>query len=91
MTRILMIIDMRTTLTVDDELMHTARRRAAEQHLSLMEVINRALRCGLAHDTTSRLGEATVIYGDPQMRGPDDAELSRWSQRLDDDELRRKA
>lgn len=82
---------MRTTLTVDDDLLQTARQRAAEQHLPLVEVINRALRRGLAEDAVPRISEATIVYGDPQALGPDDATLRRWSARLDDEELGRKA
>jgi hypothetical protein len=81
---------MRTTLTVDDDLLQAARLRAAQQHLTLVEVINRALRRGLAEDPVPRAGEATVVYGDPQGAGPDDAALRRWSARLDDEELGRK-
>jgi len=81
---------MRTTLTVDDDLLQIARQRAAQQHLPLVEVINRALRRGLAEDPSQRVGEATIVYGDPHSVGPDDATLRAWTTRLDDDELRRK-
>ena len=38
---------MRTTLTLDDDVMRAARRRARDQNRSLKEVINEALRLGL--------------------------------------------
>jgi hypothetical protein len=39
---------MRTTLTLDDDVMKAARRRAKEQDRPLKDVINEALRHGLA-------------------------------------------
>lgn len=39
---------MRTTLTIDDALMRDLRRVAQSRGLSLKEVVNRALRAGLA-------------------------------------------
>jgi hypothetical protein len=39
---------MRTTLTLDDDVLKAARRRAREQDRPLKEVINEALRQGLA-------------------------------------------
>lgn len=38
----------RTTLTLDDDVLRTARRRAREQDRPLKDVINEALRQGLA-------------------------------------------
>lgn len=43
---------MRTTLTLDDDVLKAAKRRAREQDRSLKDVVNEALRLGLA------LGEA---------------------------------
>jgi len=39
---------MRTTLTLDDDVLKAARRRAREQDRPLKDVINEALRHGLA-------------------------------------------
>jgi Bacterial antitoxin of type II TA system, VapB len=39
---------MRTTLTLDDDVLRAARRRAREQERPLKDVINEALRQGLA-------------------------------------------
>jgi hypothetical protein len=39
---------MRTTLTLDDDVLEAARRRAREQDRPLKDVINEALRQGLA-------------------------------------------
>jgi hypothetical protein len=79
---------MRTTLTVDDDLLHLAKQRAATLHLPLVEIINRALRKGLVEDAPSALAEATVVYWAEPGPAPD---LTAWTVRLDDEELRRKA
>lgn len=39
---------MRTTLTLDDDVLKAARRRARDQDRSLKDVVNEALRLGLA-------------------------------------------
>jgi hypothetical protein len=46
------MMSMRTTLTLDDDVLKAAKRRAREQDRPLKDVINEALRHGLA------LGEA---------------------------------
>jgi hypothetical protein len=74
---------MRTTLTVDDHLLQLARERAVALRIPLGDVINRALRRGLEADAPTHAGEATVVYGSPGDRGPDDAALRDWMQRLD--------
>jgi hypothetical protein len=38
----------RTTMVIDDDLMREARRRAAEDGISVSELLNRALRAALA-------------------------------------------
>lgn len=42
-----MIIFMRTTLVLDDELVRDARRRAMEAGITLSEAVNRALRASM--------------------------------------------
>lgn len=44
----------RTTLTLDDDVMRAAKRRAREQDRALKDVINEALRRGLAMGGTER-------------------------------------
>ena len=85
-----MIVAMRTTMTVDDDLLLLAKQRALEVDVPVSDIINRALRRGLAEDPFVRAGEPTVTYGDPTSRGPDDAALRAASARLDDEELARK-
>jgi hypothetical protein len=45
---------MRTTLTLDDDVLKAAKRRAREQDRSLKDVINEALRHGLALSVARR-------------------------------------
>lgn len=82
---------MRTTLTVDDELMQLARQKSVMAHIPLGDVINRALRRGLAEDPVQRTGEPTLCYGDPATPGPDDATLRTWTNRLEDEEAVRQS
>jgi len=44
----------RTTLTLDDDVLRMARRRAAEAGRPLKDVINEALRAGLREGATRR-------------------------------------
>lgn len=81
---------MRTTMTVDDDLLVIAKQRALDFAVPVSDVINRALRRGLAEDPMLRTGEPTVTYGDPADRGPDDGALRAHSASLDDEELGRK-
>lgn len=39
-----MIIDMRTTVILEDAVLREAKRRAAERHVTLSEIVNEALR-----------------------------------------------
>jgi hypothetical protein len=45
---------MRTTLTLDDDVLRLARRRAAEENRPLKAIVNEALRAGLQPDATRR-------------------------------------
>ena len=45
---------MRTTLTLHDDVMKLARRRAAQENRPLKDVINEALRAGLSLDRAGR-------------------------------------
>jgi len=83
MMRIMMIVHMRTTLPVDDDLLHELKARAHRRHCSLGAVLNEALRRGLALNTADRVSEPTITYGSGS--GPDDAALRAWSARLDDE------
>ena len=39
-----MLLCMRTTVEINDELLRTAKKRAAEEHATLREIFDRALR-----------------------------------------------
>jgi hypothetical protein len=58
---------MRTTLTLDDDVLKVARRRAREQDRPLKDVINEALRHGLAigeaHPTTTYKFRLKTVEG----------------------------
>ena len=43
-----MRMNVRTTVVIDDEIMRQAKRRAAEEGISVSEVLNRALRDALS-------------------------------------------
>jgi hypothetical protein len=80
---------MRTTLTVDDDLLRRAKQRAAESGTSVVEVINQALRRGLAEEPVRRAAESgTITFGPTNRTGPDDAALRAWQERLDDEQAR---
>lgn len=57
---------MRTTLTIADDLMKLARRRAAEQNRPLKDVINEALRIGLG---PGQPGRKRYRFRSPVMKG----------------------
>jgi hypothetical protein len=73
---------MRTTLSIDDELLDRARREAAERRLTLGEVINRALRRGLS-DRPADARWHTITFGNPEGPPPDASRLAG----LEDEEL----
>ena len=54
----LMTLDMRTTLTIDDDLAGLLKRRAREFGLPFKEVVNRTLRAGLGEQAKPRRGTA---------------------------------
>ena len=55
---------MRTTLTVDDDLLADAKRLASDQGVKLTVIINQALRRGLAEQAVpSRVASPTLTYG----------------------------
>ena len=77
---------MRTTITLEDELLALAKQRALDLGLSLSDVVNRILRQGLTQEQPTRLREGqTITYGAEPLSGPDDAQLRAWQQRLDDE------
>ena len=62
---ICMIIRMRTTLVIEDELFRRTKHRAAERNTSLSDVVNDALRTYLAREVSDATPFRLVIYGRP--------------------------
>ncbi len=54
---------MRTTLTIDDELLEQARRRARREGVSLGKVVEDALRRDLAREVPTQRPEVPVFTG----------------------------
>jgi hypothetical protein len=78
---------MRTTLSIEDDLLDAVRRRAAELRLPLAEVVNRALRRGLAEDVAEPRSYATITFGDPGATFPSVEALLAADRDLDDNYL----
>jgi hypothetical protein len=58
-----MLIHMRTTLVLDDELMKKVKRRAIELHTTVSELVNQALRDSLARAKHPAPAFEMVTYG----------------------------
>jgi hypothetical protein len=58
-----MLISMRTTLIIDDVLLREARIRAAEQDLTLSDVVNAALRDALRQSQPAHPPFTMITYG----------------------------
>lgn len=69
---------MRTTLTIDDDVAVQLERLRQDQHLSLREVVNRALREGLVAlqepRPPTRFVTRTVDLGTPRFSNLDDVQ-----------------
>ena len=86
-----MRISMRTTVTIDDELIRQAKQRAAETGVSLSEIVNRALRDSLsrrvAPDSLPAFRMVTFGRGQPRVDHPPEA-LARTLEEEDEASLR---
>jgi Arc/MetJ family transcription regulator len=61
--RIRMLICMRTTLIIDDDLLRRAKRRAAEWKLTVSDVVNNALRETLGRSAREAPPFSLITYG----------------------------
>lgn len=60
-----MIICMRTTLVLDDQLMVQAKKRAADRRTTVSEIVNEALRDSFTRAEAPRRPFRLITYGDP--------------------------
>lgn len=84
---------MRTTLTLDDELVHKLKQRALESGRSFKEVVNEALRAGLEHQSTGPVQRAYRLTPVSMGKAVPGFELDKAlhvAARLEDEELARK-
>ncbi len=63
-----MIIYMRTTLVLQDDLFREAKKRAAERDLTLSDFVNEALRAALAYSPREAPPYAPITFGDPRKK-----------------------
>ena len=63
-----MIIHMRTTLIIDDDLVRRAKLRAAEWNRTLSDVVNDALRSSLSQPAAPPAPFSLITYGTPNQR-----------------------
>lgn len=78
---------MRTTITLDPDVVAMVRKLMRERGLSFKEAVNQALRAGLAGNQRPRFRTATHDMGEPAI--PLDKAL-RLAGELEDEELLRK-
>ena len=78
---------MRTTLTVDDDLLQRAKEQAVALGVTVSDVVNRALRRGMDAPAPSA-DLRTLIVGSADDRGPID--IKAIAEALDDEYFRRK-
>jgi hypothetical protein len=85
-----MIIRMRTTLIIDDDLLRQAKLRAAEWKLTVSDVVNNALRECLGRPTRSAPPFSLVTYGRSSKRvHHEPTEFDAALEREDQDRLHR--
>lgn len=60
-----MLIVMRTTLVLEQHLYREARKRAADRHSTLSEMVNEGLRLLLSQPVKPRKKVRLVVVGDP--------------------------
>ncbi|HVO22596.1 MAG TPA: type II toxin-antitoxin system VapB family antitoxin [Candidatus Margulisiibacteriota bacterium] len=65
---IYMLISMRTTVVVDDELFKQAKRRAAALNTTLSGIVNQALRESLSKPVTEAPAFHMITFGNPKAR-----------------------
>ena len=85
-----MIICMRTTLIIDDELLRQAKLRAAEWNQTVSDVVNNALRECLGRSARTALPFSLITYGPSGKRvHHEPSEFAAALESEDQDRLRR--
>jgi hypothetical protein len=84
---------MRTTLTIDDDLAGILQRRSREMGKSFKEIVNMALRKGLAEESVSKANKVVVRPHDfgRTLGGVDPDRLNQLADELEVEEYLRKA
>lgn len=82
---------MRTTLSIDDELLDKAKRQALDMGVTVSELVNRVLRRGLAAEPVSAQHYTTITFGEPQSVAVDWAGADDQLEHEHDEWLLRKA
>jgi antitoxin component of RelBE/YafQ-DinJ toxin-antitoxin module len=84
-----MLIRMRTTLIIDDDLLRQAKLRAAEWNLTVSDVVNNALRQCLGRSARTALPFSLITYGHSGKRvHHEPSEFDAVLEREDQDRLR---
>ncbi len=76
---------MQTTLTVDDDLLARAKEQAEALGMTVSDVVNQALRLGLATPQAPAEDLRTPLFGDESEHGPMD--LKALAEAMNDEYL----
>jgi hypothetical protein len=79
-----MIIRMRTTLIIDDEVLHRAKRQAAERNMTLGDLVSEALRASLKRAVVVAPPFSMLTYGNPAI--PEHHEPAEFAAALEEDD-----
>lgn len=82
---------MRTTLSIEDDLLDKAKRQALDMGLTVSEVVNRVLRRGLNAAPAPPQTYTTITWGDPPTSAMDWVSTGQELDREELEWLRRKA
>lgn len=63
-----MIIHMRTTLVLDDEMLRQAKKRAADRNVTVSDIVNEALREAFSRPQPAAAPFTMITYGRPGRR-----------------------
>lgn len=78
---------MRTTLTIDDDLMQRLKEEAQRRRMPLSDVLNAALRGSLVSSRSKRPPPVIRVYASRLRPGFDRAGFNKLADKLEDDAL----